>query len=374
MVLLKSSKASFKRLKEGRVNRPFLYAILLCLPAAGYAQSDTQLTFSFESFNYSDSTSLHSILGHWSDEVGGGSKALSVSRIMLGFEYNNYSLQTVYRDDSYYNFDNETVHFIYLTENKLPLVNGQEYDLYIKPDKSSSEGLRFGTNQQITPKLKLHGFFSLLKATNLTHGNLNGHAMAVGSNDYDFNFASDLYYEDDPLFDRVTDRLSGKGYSIDLMLDYEINDKWSINLELLDVVGELLIDQAAFTRAEATSDIKVFDENGYLTYDPVISGLESNKDFVYQFNMQTHFSVNYKISDKNSLVLEYHRLLDFDYQNLILSQQLGLNQLSWILIPELETVGIEFKHPSFSIGLETDNLDYKKMKYFSLNTQLFWAF
>ncbi|MCK5662383.1 MAG: hypothetical protein KAI17_02805, partial [Thiotrichaceae bacterium] len=303
-----------------------------------------------------------------------GDKALSVSRMTLGFEYKKYSFETIVRDDSYYDFDNETAQFIYLTNNKIPLENGKDYALYIKPDKSSSVGLRFGINQDITPRLKLSGFVSILKATDLVYGELNGHAMAINSNDYDFFFSSELYYEDDPLFERETDAISGFGYAIDLIVDYTINDKWRINLELLDVVGELSFDDAPYTSAEATSDIKVFDENGYLTYDPVISGVELNKDFVYQFNMQTHLSVSYQLSDKNNLVFEHYRLAGFDYQKLSLLQKIGRNQVSWILIPELSTAGIKFEHPNFSIGVETDSLDYKKMKYLSITSQLFWAF
>jgi len=360
--------------KRGRVFRPFLYAGLFILSTSSYAVSDTKLIFSFDSFNYSESTSIHSISGSWDDEISEGDQALSVSRITLGFEYKNYSFESIVRNDSYYGFDNETAQFIYLTENKAPLENGRDYALNIKPDKSSSAGLRFGINHMINPGLKLSGFFSFLKPTDLVHGELNGHAMAIDSNDYDFNFSSELYYEEDPLFERETDSIEGYGYSIDLIVDYRINDTWSINLELLDVVGELLIDQAAYTGAEATSKIKVFDENGYLTYDPVISGIESNKDFVYQFNMQTHLSVSYQLSDKNSLVIEHYSLAGFDYQKLSLLQKVGHNQVSWILIPELSTAGIKFEHPNFSIGLETDSLGYKKMKYLSITSQLSWAF
>ena len=374
MVPLKSSKRNQMKLHKGRDFRPFLYLMLCGFPIVGVCQTDRQLTFMLDSFNYSEATSLHSISGHWSDTVSAGNEAISVSRITLGYQDKNYSVQAIVRDDTYYRFDNETAQFIYQIENSIPLENGQNFALFIKPDKSSSKGFRFGIDTEVSQNLKLAGFISLLRPTNLIQGSLVGQAVALDTNDYDFNFTTDLVYEDDPLFDRTTDSLSGKGYSIDLIIDYMISENWSLNLQLLDVMGELKIDEAGYTRADATSDIKVFDENGYLQYDPVITGKESYKDFVYQFEMQTHLSLAYQMSNKNSLVLQHHRIFDFEYQKFVFLQSNNQNQLSWSLIPQLKAAGFSFKHPNFSFGIETDSLNYKKMKYLNLNTQFYWTF
>jgi len=374
MVRLKFSRSNSNMELKGRFFRPFFYAILCCLPVVGYAQPDNKITFSLDSFNYSEVTSLHSIAGHWEDRITAGNEAISVTRMMFGYDDQLYSLQAIFRDDTYYRFNNETAQFVFLTENRLPLENGYDYKLEIKPDKVTSKGLRLGFSKLFNQKIKLSGFFSLLKASNIIQGSLNGHAQAIGINDYDFNFSSDLVYQEDPLFERKTGGISGKGYSIDLIVDYTLNENWRFNLKLLDVMGELSFDNVAYTTAEATSDTKVFDEHGYLTYDPVISGIEGYKDYVYKFDMQTHLSVAYQLSNRNSLIFQYHRLFDFEYQKLVYRQQIGSYQLSWSLLPRLKAAGLNFKHPNFSIGLETDNSDYKKMKYLAFNTQFFWTF
>ncbi len=374
MVPLKSSK-TFSQLKQkGRILRPFLWILITLIPILGYGKESSQLSFEFDSVNYSEATSLHSIAGEWSDSITPGDEALSVSRLYLGYQQGPFSFQYVVRYDIYYNYANETVQFISLVENQQPLQVNDQYQLYIEEDKLASRGFRFGFNTWLRDDIEIKAYFSLLTPTDIEQGNLNGSAVVVGTSDYDFDFHSDLVYKDDPLYDRATQDLSGQGYSIDLAFHYIVNEKWSINLELFDIAGEIKFDDVAFTTADATSDIKTFDENGYVIYNPVITGLEGNKSFTYKFNTQSHLAVAYKLANNNSIVLQHHQYINTSFQELNYVQRFDPNQLAWNFIPKINAFGFTFKTPNFSFGLTTDNLDYKKTKFLSLSTQLYWVF
>ncbi|MFT5506207.1 MAG: hypothetical protein ACI8XC_003933 [Gammaproteobacteria bacterium] len=357
---------------EGRFIRPFLISLVSALPVVGNAQTNPLLKVSFETFNYSEVTSLSAISGKWNDRVSNGNKALSVSRFIAGYEGNNYSLQTINRSDSYYRFNHETAWFIRLIENQIPLDTGRDYVLDIKPNRSSSKGFRVGSYYQFSEAFKLSGYFSLLNATNLLQGNLLGQASSISPTDYNFNFNSDLVYENDPLYGRSTNQVRGNGYAIDLIIDYSLSDNWHLNVQLLDLAGELSFDSVNHTQASATSAIKNFDENGYLQYDPVISGIEDNQGFLYKFDMQTQIAVTYHFSERKNIVLEYHQLFDFNYPKLILENQFEWGLLSWRLIPQLEAVGMGYQQSNFSVSIETDRIDFEGMKYLSIDLHYLW--
>ncbi len=374
MVPSKSSKPFSQLKQKGRGLRPFFYLSMILVPALGYCQENSELSFEFNSVNYSEATSLHSISGHWGDSVTAGDEAISLSRLYLTYQHGAFSLQYVMRYDTYYRYANDTAHFLNLTENQLPLQVNDQFELYIGADKSASKGFRFGYNTWLKEDVEITAFFSLLKPTNLQYGSLNGSAIVIDSNDYDFSFNSDLVYQDDPLYGRETENLSGQGYSFDLAFHYIVNERWNINLELFDLAGKLEIDDAAFTTADATSDIKNFDENGFVIFDPAISGIEGNKSFTFKFNMQSHLTLDYKLSNENSIVFQHHHYTNINFQELNYVQRSYTNQLAWNLIPELKAFGITFKTPNYSISLTMDNLDYKKMKFFSISSQLYWVF
>lgn len=374
MAPLKSSKPFSKLKQKGRIFRPFLYGLMTFAPSMGYGKESPRLSFEFDSVNYSEATSLHSIAGHWGDGVTSGDDALSLSRLYLGYQQGAFSFQYVKRYDIYYRYANDTARFLYLTENQLPLPESDQFQLFIEADKSESRGFRFGYNTWLGDDVEISAFLSLLQATDLQHGSMNGSATVVDSKDFDFSFHSDLVYRDDPLYDRAAEDLSGQGYSFDLSLHYIVNGRWDIKIDLFDVAGELKFDDTAFTKADATSNIKTFDENGFVIFDPVISGIEGNKDFTYKFNRQSHLAVDYKLSNENSIVFQHHHYKNANYQELHYLQRFDSSQLDWNLIPQLKAFGVTFKTHNFSIGLVTDDLDYKKMKFLSIHSQFHWVF
>jgi len=370
---LKSFNPAIGVTNKGRNFRPLFYVLFLRFPTLAFAEDNQRLMLEFDSSSYSEASSLYSISGHWNDRVSSGTEAWSSSRLVLGYRRGAISIQSVFRDDSYYHFDNQTAQFIYQTENHLPLTINQHFRLDIEPDRISSKGIRLGYTAALKPELKVSAFISLLYPVRMTQGRLAGEAVALNSNDYDFNFATDLVYAVDPLFDRTTGQLSGRGYSVDVLFNYVWDDHWTVDLQLLDIAGEIVFDDAPYTRADATSSVKVYGEDGYLTYDPVISGIEGFRYYRYKFQMKTHLKLGYQFHNSNRVMLEHHRVFGFGYQKLIFEQHLESGQLSWKLIPALKAAGLSYRNKSFSIGVESDQLSTKKMKYLSLNASIYWS-
>jgi hypothetical protein len=129
-----------------------------------------------------------------------------------------------------------------------------------------------------------------------------------------------------------------------------------------------------FTSAVATSDVKNYDANGYVIYDPVITGRESEKDFTYKFEMQKHLSLGYALSQKNELIFEHHDYKNTDYQELQFVHSYQGSKVTGHLIPAFGVMGISYESPLFVIRVLADDFDIKKMKYLELYSRLQWSF
>lgn len=371
---LKSCKRSTENTMKGRIFRPFLCGLLVVIPVTGFCFDNPKLAIRFESVSYNESTSLRSITGEWDDKVTSGDDTLSVTRFYVGYEDDSISIQYLRRYDILYEYANDTARLIYQTENRLPLTPGDEYQLYIRSKSSVSRGIRLGYIKQLGQDFNIAAFFSLLSPTDLEDGVLNGSAIATTSNDYDFNISSDVFYRDDPLFDRDSESLSGSGYALDLNFDYTMSEQWYVKLELLDVLGELSFNNAPYTTADATSDVKSFDEEGYVIYNPVVTGVEGNKDFSYEFDMESHLTILYTLSSQYRFSLLHHDYRNIAYQELQFIQSFTRNMISWHLIPELKAAGISYHSPNFMIGLVADDLDFDKTKYLAVYSRIFIPF
>lgn len=365
-----SDRLKLKLFKGRKIFRPF-FCSMLFFPFGLYAQNG--LNFSFESFSYSEPTSIYSISGKWNESIGKGDRALSVSKAKLGFEIDHYHLALVSRYDIHYQFRNETAELIYLTENQKELAVGQSYPLLIDAFKSSSYGVEFGLVLPLAPSWTIKPSISLLKPSALQVGVLQGQADIVGPKDYDFKFISDLIYDEDPLYEREPEGIAGEGYSVDFAIQYE-SKKWRLEVQLLDAIGELYFPSAQHTRANASSDTKRFDENGYVIYDPSIIGKEGYKSYTYQFHHQLHADWRYQLNPENQLSIQHHDYGSIDFQQLAWIRDYQNIRVSYQWVPVMETAGLSLLTESFSLDLMVDNLDYQEMKFFQMNFQFNYEF
>ncbi len=360
--------------RKGRSYRPFLY-LLICLLLASPASADSRsrLELQFDSSNYSEPTSLKSLGGEWDRPIGDGNRAWSMTRWLLGYRTAGYSLQLLQRDDSYYRFDNETAVFIHRIENHLPLETGRRYRLMIEPDRVTTRGLRLGLHRQPREQVSVSAYLSLLQPTHLLQGKLQGSATALAPNDYDFRFDSDLLYHRDPLFERPGRMLSGLGYAIDLQAAWQPAERWKLSAEWLDAQSELRIDRAGHTSAEATSDTKQYDADGYLTYDPAVTGTEDSGQASYRFTSRLRLSLTAPLTEAIDLELEHRIVQGYAWQQLALTHSLGQGRISWKLMPRLEAFGIGYAREGLSLSIVTDRLRTGDMRFLELQIAASWV-
>lgn len=282
--------------------------ILPVCTLANAADGEYRPYLDIQSISYSQPISIASMIGKWNPPYKGGDKAFTYNKIETGVQKDHWQLGIFKRYDHFLEFSRDTSEIFYLTENHLPLEAGKEYILRIKARHQISRGLRLGYKNRVTASLSAGIAASYLQGQALTDGSINGNAIAISDKDYDFQFDANYAYSRDVLFNRDVSAPQGNGYSLDLMLQWRPSERFAGQLNIIDLMGKIYWKDTPYTTATASSDNKTYDENGYVRYKPVISGHESNKDFIQALPRKVFISTQYQLRTKAEILAELEDL------------------------------------------------------------------
>lgn len=356
---------------------PFRSISLLLLFAipAHVAAAEYRPYVDVQSVTYSEPVAIQAMLGKWQPPFRGGNKAFTYTKAEIGIRRGNWQLGILKRVDYQLKFASETAQLIYLTENRLPLEAGREYELRLKVQHNYSRGLRLAYQHKLSPRFRVGLAASYLQGKALTDGALQGSAQVTAEKDYDFQFDTDYFYSRDALFERDVTSPSGQGYSVDFNIDWQASKQFSAQLSVIDIVGKMFWDNAPFTIAAATSDTKTFDADGYVLYQPAISGLESNKNFTQTLPRKIFIASQYQWSSNVAVLAEVQ---DF---KIIRFASIGgewcdknKNCFQTLFNTTVSALSLRYRGHGFRIELASDKLDIKQARYLSLQLSFNQAF
>jgi hypothetical protein len=345
---------------------------MLCL--SGVAQA-FEAYVKMDSFNYAEPTSIRSFLNEFDGDFDGGTQAFAHEWLELGARSDSWELSLLTRYDYDMSFSEDTAELYYLVTNELPLEPGREFRVDLSARHYKTNGLRLGYRFQPDESLGITLGVAYLQGLELTDGDIVGEARAVAQNDYDFNLHADYYYSDDPLFDRVAEEPSGWGYSIDLAADWQPLSRLGLHLQVRDLLGAIFWRRAPHTIADADSDNKAFDEEGYVIFNPTLSGLEEYRDFRQSLHAFGAVDADYQLSSKYALLYRGQFTAETYFSGLGAAYAFDAGQmLAMRVYPELEAFEIEYRGPYGKIRLASDAFTLDRANYFSLSGYLSYVF
>ncbi|MBO1926477.1 hypothetical protein J3998_02725 [Thiomicrorhabdus sp. 6S2-11] len=351
-----------------------LIAITISILLSQPAQANDNIFFQLSSFNHSEPIALKALNESWDSEFTAGEKILSLSQIELGFKQDNWQISLFQRFDYLVKFSKDTSEFIYATENKLPLEENQEYQLELESRSFAASGVKFAINsnwQDINWQLGI----SYLQGSKLTDGALNGVATRINDNDYNFNFDVDYYYDNDFIFDRnIEQSPQGYGYAIDLALNSQLSEKWSVRLFAKDLLAQIFWQDAPRSVVTGTSDTKTYDEDGYVIFNPVASGTESTEDFTQRIPIKLNLSSTYRITPQHSIKFGYRNLDVAEFYNLAYQYHTPHSRFDVGYYLSAQAWSLSYQRSWFKLQLLTDDLDWQEAKTLGVNLGLSYRF
>jgi hypothetical protein len=274
---------------------------------AGKANSH-RVFFDVKAFGADNALSLN---GLFFDNMSGPFTPDTINRldaawnIDSGLVYHGLRFATFYRGEVYMKANQDTVEILRMITRKKKLPVGRIFNVDLQSRGFSAFGLEVSKGfklEQATPVLPpiLQGLTigitaRYLQGEKIQEGNIGGKVTPTGKDNYNFNLFIDYIYDQDLLYNRPsTIPGTGRGHSFDLGLQYKLSNRFRAEVLLRDIWGRIYWKDTPYTCADATSDIKEYDSDGYQIYRPTIRGYESYRNYTQKIPMKTDVLISYQ--------------------------------------------------------------------------------
>ncbi len=253
----------------------------LLSPLQALGAPQWQPYFEMDSLSLSETVPINAAFEEWkTGNFRRGERQWTTNWLELGVHHGPWSYALVQRYDYRLDFTKDASELYWQVANKRTLQTGQDYDVRVSAHALNARGVRVAHEFALQDKLQLKLGISLLQATYLIDGSLWGTAQALNTRDFDYDAFLDWSYSKDNLLDRVVDKPSGYGLMLDLGLRYEYG-LHELQWQARDLPGWIYWQDVPYTTARGRSSRKHYDERGYVSIEPAVSGREgfhSNKD------------------------------------------------------------------------------------------------
>ena len=349
-----------------------LMLAILCLSSAE-GKTLSGVYMQADSLSFSEPVPVRGYFNDWQTPFHGGERGLTYNYAEAGIIEGNWALGVVARYDEYLHFSPDTAELYYRTANHLPLQQGHRYAVDLRAQHFAANGLRLGFNFPLRPSLSIGLGLSYLQGTQLTDGTLRGVADAINAKDYNYNLAVDYRYSEDHLFKRPVNTPTGRGYSLDLSLDWRM-ERLAAHLRVTDLLGRLYWHNAPYTTATATSDTKTYGPDGYLIINPTLSGYEGNSSFAQRLPTRAHLNVRGTVTDTVDVVADIY------YTKLKTFTPIGVSYRYNIVRTELQydwptsAVTLGFLTPYWKASVTSDKLNWQQARTLGLSLEAHMTF
>ncbi|MGA1790678.1 MAG: hypothetical protein ACMUIM_04270 [bacterium] len=317
--------------------------------------------------------SIHELFHDWGGPFSPRDKnrALISGETELAFGRDGWRMSYLRRIELFLRANRGLVELAWYDKNEAPLPLDHTFPLHLEGEGFEAHGLKFAHGRRFTymgeKEIGLGFALSLLRGIRMQKAIVQGEAQVLGSKDYDYFGALYYYYNHNYLYDRENiDIGNGNGISFDIGLGLDITPQLSGSVLFHDIWGRIWWEDVPFTDAQFDSHNKEYDENGYVKYNPSISGRELKVDFTQRILPKTNLSFNYH-KEEWAFVIFADFIKGDIYPNALLKYNLS-DSLTLDCGYDLffHQIHIAAKYQRFLLGISFDRVEPEKAGAFSL--------
>lgn len=354
------------RMPLSRLDRlaPITLAIaLLAFPATVHAAPGTTTYADIEAFSYSQAVPVEAAFNDWRGSFYGGASALLYSKAEAGVAGRHWRFGLLSRLDYQLQFSPDAAEFYHRISNRQNLDIGRDYVIDITGKHFFGSGFRLGYQHTPLPGVTLEFGLSYLEGQRLIDGTLTGRTRAIAPNDYQFDLMANYYYSRDVLFQRQVDAPSGQGYSTDLRLAWEPNEDLRAQLTVTDLLARVRWQEVPYTQASGASATKEYDEQGYVRFKPLLSGIEGNQDYTQKLPTRANLSAQYSLTRRFSALgnIFYTEPRTFSSVGLAWQPASGI-EWQGLYNTTIQSYTLRAGTRQWRVGATTDTFDFKQSR------------
>lgn len=215
-----------------------------------------------------------------------------------GLIHAGWRITGFYRGELFIETNKDTIKILRMVNLKQALPTGRAFDIDMKARGFSAAGVEVSRGldlANVSEGLSAGFTARYLRGEKIQEGKIEGSVTATGPMAYDFSLLLAYIYDKNLIYKRKnTISGIGDGYSFDIGLRYTFKDNLSTEVLFRDIGGRIFWKDVPYTTANAASDIKRYDKDGYQVYSPTIHGYEGYKDFTQKIPVKTDIVFSYK--------------------------------------------------------------------------------
>ncbi len=294
----------------------------------------------------------------------GKNQALLHTRIDIGSGFgDDYYLGYFYRYNIHIQSRRDFADLYYRVKNKLNLERGRDYDLGLKIDGIKESGIIFARQDRLFEtqerylQIGYDGYISY--AFDMQYGSISGNALADGEKSYDINVYSSYHYTHNYLYKLAVNRTYGVGIGGGVALSYHDSIyRFDAKLIISDIFSRVYWKDLPYSRVTIGTHNKSYDKEGYVKYDPSISGLEKSDDYTQYIRPKYALSVSQQVT--NSLSVKYGLQHAYATEFPWVSLQKDISEKQTILCSyefRFHTVEFGYRYHHLEMSVASDRLD-----------------
>lgn len=326
-----------------------------------------------ESDTYSDAAPIEQMLNDLEGApVRSGDFAYTHNQLELGIGKGAWALGVLVRYDYFVEFNDDTVALAYLKKNDADASGEAHYDIDLQANHIRSRGLslthQFVLPHQVSGRVKV----SYIEAWETTYGELTGN-VTTREDDFSADLYLDYSYTEDTFLNRPRDQVDGRGATLDLELNWRINDALQLSFIGQDIVSLIRFDDVTYTRAVATTNRIRFDENGQLSSVPALRGEERFRDEIQRFPRRLTLAASHQTRADWKLRGELFAIDRYLFPRFGVERELSLGNIRLDYDLEAKAVGAALRGRWYALQLRTDHTNWDEMDKLQLSIHFNWS-
>ena len=290
------------------------------------------------------------------------SKGFSQTRAELSYLFDiGISVSALHRMDYFVTTTPLTALGFYLEQHDKPFEVGKRYPVSLQLSQHRALGLGVAYQHQwhlFTLQGKVNVWHSdylrSLNATGEVRAGVNGSVLG--------NVAYQESYSHNNFLKRPNNgefSSSGQGVSVDINLQYQVNQNWMAQFTIVDVYNSFSANELGYANIDINTKGSFVENKGFSSFRPLLKGQEGQLD--YKFTLPRQFYFNSTASDED---LRYsfelnrvgnHNFTIFGVGKQFATQLIMLKYDLYNQVPE-----ISYRNDMLELGLAMDELDPHK--------------
>lgn len=304
------------------------------------------------------------------DSVGRGDITFTHNRAEVDYTFRNVHIGAITRYDYWVGFSQDTVQTVFEAENDLPIGSDIARDIFLDINHNQSKGINIAYSFKPLVGLSITPKFQFYQSESILFGQLDGVLTIDEQENISGELRLDYVYNADVIFDREPQLFDGRGWGVDLEVDWQINAQIHLNYILLDGLNQFTFEQATFTQAVLNSNRIRVNQSGVLDVNPALIGFEGEKTVKQRLPSRSFGHMAYRPNKYVSFDVRRERFGAEVFMQAGSTIYLGGFLAALLYQPKGEAYSFSLRYKDVGVSVVTDNSDYEQAHILGVHINL----